>query len=675
MRRVLPKPYIHTLLFTLVLLLGAMVMLGWLLKIPALVQVLPTLSPMQFNNALCFLIFGLCGIFYTLNWKTPYITFIVLGLLLSGLTFIQYPLGIDFGIDQLLMKEESVVQTAHPGRMAPNSAIGHFFAFLSFFLLSIGKPFYIRSAGWAGALVLGAGIVSLSGYIIDPTGGYSWGLYTQMALHTSLGFILSGAALGFTVIPKRMRIEKSRFNLWPYQVILMAMVFFIDLQIPQGVAVGLLYFIPVMVSWFFRDRKNILIVAGIANALIVLDIIFATESFEREAVIFNQVMSIINVWVAAAIFYYLKTSVQKRQEADTKFKLAVKGTTAGIWEWMDVSKDKEWWSPTFYELLGYKNEEIEASLQTFAGLLHPDDKEATFKLVDEHFEKKKPFVIEYRLKHKSGQYKWFLGSGQAIWDDDDQPKSMVGTIINIHPKKAAEQAERERAAQLEKKNKELEELTYITSHDLQEPVRTIASFSELLAQEYYDQLDEEGRQYLDFIKQSSERSQELIVDLLEYNRIGADSNMQEVNLEKLVEGVLTDLSILIQQKHAQINIDKLPLVKGHPTELRLLLQNLISNAIKFHQPGTSPEISLRTQKQNGYCTIAIKDNGIGIDQKHLDLIFVIFKRLHSRNDFEGTGIGLAHCKKIVEHHGGKIWVESTIGEGSTFYFTIPVSEA
>ena len=155
-----------------------------------------------------------------------------------------------------------------------------------------------------------------------------------------------------------------------------------------------------------------------------------------------------------------------------------------------MKEDKEWWSGRFYVLLGYERGEIEASVTTFESLLHPDDVEVTFKLVDRHFKKRTPFVLEYRLKHKSGKYKWFLGSGQATWDENGEPVRMVGTIVDIHARKMSELAEAKFSRELAEKNKELEEFTYVASHDLQEPVRTIASFVNLFKDIYHGKLDD-----------------------------------------------------------------------------------------------------------------------------------------------------------------------------------------
>lgn len=370
----------------------------------------------------------------------------------------------------------------------------------------------------------------------------------------------------------------------------------------------------------------------------------------------------------------VKTRTNELEESEQRFELAVAGTSAGVWDWVDIESDKEWWSPKFYELLGYENLEIPPSLESFKKIVHPDDYEKTMELLNKHLEKHKKFEIEYRLKTKKGEYKWFLGSGQAEWNKDGTPKRMVGTIVDIDQKKKAEKLLKERSKQLEQKNKELQEFVYIASHDLQEPVRTIASMVNLFTTSYRDLVDEDGMQVLNYMKGAADRSQNLIVDLLDYSRIGSKRAPEELDFNAIIEEVKVDLSSQIKEKKAVINTNTLPHILGLKTETRLLFQNLIGNAIKFSRLNEVPVIDVNAEKVNdeGCWLFSVKDNGIGFNgTKFGEKIFEVFKRLNNRRDYEGTGIGLAQCKRIVELYGGKIWAESELGKGSTFYFTIP----
>ncbi|OQP51162.1 PAS domain-containing sensor histidine kinase [Niastella yeongjuensis] len=227
-----------------------------------------------------------------------------------------------------------------------------------------------------------------------------------------------------------------------------------------------------------------------------------------------------------------------------------------------------------------------------------------------------------------------------------------------------------RTAELEIKNKELEQFAYVASHDLQEPLRTTSSFVQLLRKQYYGRLDENADRYIDYVIQSSDRMKTLIKDLLDYSRIGREKQFEPVNCNLALTEVLADLAKVIKENQAEIVAGPLPVVNAFPTELKLLFQNLISNSIKFQKQGVAPHIEISTRKQSGHWHFQFRDNGIGIDKQYQQRIFIIFQRLHNRSVYEGSGIGLAHCKKIVELHGGRIWVESELGMGSTFHFTI-----
>jgi signal transduction histidine kinase len=229
-------------------------------------------------------------------------------------------------------------------------------------------------------------------------------------------------------------------------------------------------------------------------------------------------------------------------------------------------------------------------------------------------------------------------------------------------------------AELVCSNQELEKFAYVVSHDLQAPLRSIKMFAELLAQEYKDKLNSQADEYLDYITDSAERMQTLIKDLLAYCRAGKNEQTWiSVDLKDVINNVLRDLEASIQESKARIKIERLPTVQANPREINQLFQNLISNGIKFRGKDT-PRIEINAQSQQQQWLISVKDNGIGIESQYQDKIFQIFQRLHSLEEYPGTGVGLAICQKIVERHGGSIWVESQPNRGSTFYFTLPQKE-
>jgi PAS domain S-box-containing protein len=276
-----------------------------------------------------------------------------------------------------------------------------------------------------------------------------------------------------------------------------------------------------------------------------------------------------------------------------------------------------------------------------------------------------------------GKSRWFLTSKVPLKDDDNHILGIIGISRDITTriqtemvlKRMHEDLQRH-SIQLAASNAELEQFVYIASHDLQEPLRTTSGFVSLLKEEYMGKLDATADEYLGFISQSSERMKRLIKDLLDYSRIGRKKELQEVNCNELLQEVTEDLHSMIKETGAVIQAEELPVLNGYRTELKLLFQNFISNSIKFRKKDLPPEIKITAHLHNDNWEFSIHDNGIGILEEHKDRVFVIFQRLHNRDEYEGSGIGLAHCKKIVELHGGRVWLTSRENEGTTFYWTI-----
>ena len=231
---------------------------------------------------------------------------------------------------------------------------------------------------------------------------------------------------------------------------------------------------------------------------------------------------------------------------------------------------------------------------------------------------------------------------------------------------------KEANANLIRSNQELEQFAYVASHDLQEPLRAVNSYAQLLARKYQGNLDAKADKYINYLVEGATRMQQLINDLLEFSRVGTrGKELVPTDCEKILSQVLQNLQVAIAQNHALITHDSLPTVTGDETQLIQLFQNLLSNAIKFHRE-EPPRVHLSVQQEEKEWTFTVQDNGIGMEPEYFDRIFTIFQRLHSKSEYPGTGIGLAICKKIVERHGGRIWVESQLGSGTVFYFTLPI---
>jgi signal transduction histidine kinase/HAMP domain-containing protein len=294
--------------------------------------------------------------------------------------------------------------------------------------------------------------------------------------------------------------------------------------------------------------------------------------------------------------------------------------------------------------------------------------------IKESIEKDKLRVLE--LEEAYSKLKAAQEASLNIMEDLDRQKVELNELnkklqqeINI--RKQAEEALKEKAKELERSNSELAQFAYIASHDLQEPLRMVSSYMQLLEKRYKDKLDDDAHEFIDYAVDGAMRMQQLINDLLAYSRVGTrGKSFEPIDSKNVYERAVDNLKVAIEESGAMILCDPLPRVMADASQLMQLLQNLIGNGIKFSGEGP-PRINVSAEKKEEEWIFSVRDNGIGIDPEHQERIFQIFQRLHSRSEYPGTGIGLAVCKKIVERHGGRIWVESKPNRGSIFYFTIP----
>jgi len=359
----------------------------------------------------------------------------------------------------------------------------------------------------------------------------------------------------------------------------------------------------------------------------------------------------------------LEAANKLTRASEERLDVAVRGTSDGLWDW-NTETNEMWYSPRFTELLGYDSRDrFPHVLDSFTDRLHPDDKEETWAAITRHLEEYAPFDAQYRLQTKSGEYRWFRARGAAIRDRHGKAVRMSGSIQDISQQK------RDRLI-LEQSNQELEQFAYVSSHDLQEPLRKVASFCELLEKEYGDVLEGDGKQYLTFVTDGARRMQTLIRDLLTFSRIKSQGMpLHETSADDAFQAAVENLEGAIEESDATISCDELPRVWADDRQMTQLLQNLIGNAIKY-RGSEKPVIHVGYTETKDRCEISVSDNGIGIAPEDHDRVFGIFKRLHGRTEYSGTGIGLAICKRIVDRWQGEIWVESSGGSGSTFYFTV-----
>lgn len=352
------------------------------------------------------------------------------------------------------------------------------------------------------------------------------------------------------------------------------------------------------------------------------------------------------------------------QEKNLAFDEIIESTSAGYWDW-DIKKGVEYMSSTFKRMFGYSDAEMPNRPESWQKIVHPEDLKLLWKNFEQHAQSRGevPFEKEVRFFHKEGHIVWVWCRGKVIeWDEEGNPVRMIGSHLDIS-----------RLKNLDQTNKELERFAYIASHDLQEPLRTIIDFGSLLKDEYSDRLGEEGKMYLDFIKNSAVQMSTLVRDILTYSQSIGNTTRERVDLNDIFKRTVMNLFTVISEKDARLESDYLPVVFGHETELFSLFMNLIGNALKFNKPGEAPRIHIRSESSETHWSIVFRDEGIGIAPENQERIFEIFQRLHNREDYEGNGIGLAHCVRIARNHGGGIEVKSEENKGSTFIVSISKS--
>ncbi|MFA6021660.1 MAG: ATP-binding protein [Rhodospirillales bacterium] len=284
--------------------------------------------------------------------------------------------------------------------------------------------------------------------------------------------------------------------------------------------------------------------------------------------------------------------------------------------------------------------------------------------------------FETKLRHKDGRAIWVSGSVRLILNAHGQPVGIEGILRDITSRKEDEKRILHYIEQIEASNEELEQFAYVASHDLREPLRTISTYVTLLERRYTNVLDQEGREFIALVRDGAKRLDRLILDLLDYASIThRETPLAATSSAKAVDAAISDLEMLIRESGATIAIAApLPMAMADPLQLERLFRNLIHNAIKYRSPDRPCRIELRATDAGKHWRFAVLDNGIGIESQYFERIFGIFKRLHKTGAYEGTGIGLAACKRIVERSHGDIWVESVPGQGSTFFFTLRKAE-
>jgi PAS domain S-box-containing protein len=337
---------------------------------------------------------------------------------------------------------------------------------------------------------------------------------------------------------------------------------------------------------------------------------------------------------------------------------------------LDVINNKIEWSDELYEIWEVDKNKPIPPFEELWDKIHPEDREQLKKILTEKREDNNPVETEFRVLLPEGRVKYIHIITKLEFDESGNLLKRSGVEIDVTEKKLAQIELENTLKELERSNKELEQFAYIASHDLQEPLRMVSNYLNLLSQKYEGKLDDKAKGFIEFAVDGAKRMNSLIKGLLSYSRLTTHAKEpQQIDLNEVISNVLKDLKASIDEKNAILELNKLPVIRADDLQMHQLFQNLISNALKFKKDG-QPIIKINARRQRNNWLFSVEDNGIGIETEFFERIFIIFQRLHERGKYPGTGLGLAICKKIVERHGGRIWVESEIGKGTTFYFTL-----
>ena len=362
-------------------------------------------------------------------------------------------------------------------------------------------------------------------------------------------------------------------------------------------------------------------------------------------------------------------SIRKKAEENllnlsNRMKLAVKATSIGIWDW-DIVNNVSEWDDEMYKIYNVDPLTSKSVNDSWTAAVHPEDLERVNEELRLAIEERKEYDTEFRVIWKDGTIHYVKGNALVLKDQHGIPQHMVGTNTDITGRKEAE-------IEILQLNQSLDQFANITAHDLQEPIRMVSGFLGLLEKKYGDALDEQGKSYVFRAKDGADRMSILIKDLLEFSRSGNKAAKKEpVDFAVVMDLVKKDLSIVMTDTGATLNIpESLPKVTGTQSALYRLILNLISNGIKFRKKDTAPVVNFSVKESPDFWEFTLQDNGIGVAEKDQPKLFQAFQRLHRRDEYPGTGLGLVTCKKIVETHGGKIWMTSEVGNGTGFHFTI-----
>lgn len=618
--------------------IGFLVLAGWTFEIAFLRSVIPGWDAMKANTAIGLV---LAGVSLWLPRGKRSWTAAGIVVVLGAISFAETAFGWNAGIDELLFTDVQLGPgSAGPGRMAPNTALSFMALGTALILAREPNRWLRRSAEILCSAVVLIAILALIGHVLEVdvmAGGIA--NYATISVPT-LGALLLLAIGVLTIIPNGWFIARAT-SAGPDGTVIRRLT---PIVIAVPIVLGWLRLLGQEQGWY-GTRFGISLVAGSAVTLLGAAVFSSVAVLQRES--------------------------QKRQaveaalrDSEERQRLAVDGAHVGMWFWHVPTDDLDF-TPECKKHFGLDLDQ-KMSYAVFEAALHPEDRERTRQVVQRSWDEHTSYQIDYRSLWRDGSIHWLAARGWTYYDADGNVERMSGVVLDIDERKRAEEA-------LARSNSDLERFAYVASHDLQEPLRMVGSYVQLLANRYRGRLDSDADEFIAFAVEGAQRMQRMIEDLLAYSRVNTrGSNLAHVSVQDALDGALASLKLAIEDAGVVITSDPLPVVHADLGQLEHVFTNLVGNAIKFRNT-ESPHVHIHADRGQAEWVFSVKDNGIGIDPQYSDRIFILFQRLHGRAEYPGTGMGLAIAKRIVERHGGRMWVKSEPGLGATFTFTLPAT--
>ena len=623
------------------------VILAWYLARFGAIHVSSDIVTMKYNTALLFCLSSIILHLQSkkkLQYNTVLSNIAIISLcIFSFSTLLQYVIDYNLGIDEFLITD--TISTNLPGRMSPATSLCFMLLGVGFIGKTTSKSWFKKRSHYLFLIVIVISFVSIISFILQIPTDHKSSLFNSMSLLTSILFLLLSVAanlndsengiINFFIVDKRLGSKLAR-KLIPWFIIVplvlsVFLIFALDRNFMSsdfGIVVYTIFLMTFFIILFIKVSQNL-------------------NNSESKRIRLNTMLIESN-----------KELVQFKYALDQMAKVVIFNEKGYI----------VYANERYLKFFKYSKEELLNSNQSiFDKNFFACVKELPSKKT---FKNNAIWTSEISKFAKDKTLHW-LNAAIVPYHDNSDKETYLGIFIDITKKKEAEKLlTSEYVQKLEEKNKELEQFSYIASHDLQEPIGTISASFDILQKEYGNDLEEEAQQLLKFIGTASSRASLLIRGLMDYSRIGQNLKLKKVGIKKILKENLNEISDLIKKTEAEICFGNLPKISGYENELKFLFQNLIQNAIKFRREKVPPKIKIDCQWNSDSWLFSVTDNGIGISENHLEKIFTIFQKLHTLDEYEGLGIGLAHCAKIVSLHKGEIWAESVSKQSTTIFFTL-----